>query len=64
MNVRLNVIIIIIIMIMIIIIKQANDNKLIILRRQVFNDLFKVSMVAAGLIDKEAYYAITLELLS
>ena len=65
MNVRLNVIIIIIIIIMImIIIKQANDNKLIILKRQVFNDLFKVSMVAAGLIDKEAYYAITLELLS
>ena len=55
MNVRLNVIIIIIIiiiMIMKIIIKQANDNKLIILKRQVFNDLFKVSMVAAGLIDK------------
>ena len=39
-------------MIKIIIIKQANDNKLIILKRQVFNDLFKVSIVAAGLIDK------------
>ena len=51
MNVRLNVIIIII-MIMIMIIKQANDNKLIILKRQVFNDLFKVSIVADGLIDK------------
>ena len=34
------------------IIKQANDNKLIILKRQVFNDLFKVSIVADGLIDK------------
>ena len=58
MNVRLNVMIIIIIIIMImimiiiIIIKQANDNKLIILKRQVFNDLFKVSIVADGLIDK------------
>ena len=42
----------IMIMIIIIIIKQANDNKLIILKRQVFNDLFKVSIVADGLIDK------------
>ena len=33
---------------MIIIIKQAKDNKLII----VFIDLYKVSVVAAGLIDK------------
>ena len=40
MNVRLNV--------MIIIIKQAKDNKLII----VFIDLFKVSVIVAGLTDK------------
>ena len=40
MNVRLNV--------TIIIIKQAKDNKLMI----VFIDLFKVSVVVAGLIDK------------
>ena len=46
------IIIMIMIMIIIIIIKQANDNKLIILKRQVFNDLFKVSIVADGLIDK------------
>ena len=46
------IMIMIMIMIIIIIIKQANDNKLIILKRQVFNDLFKVSIVADGLIDK------------
>ena len=42
-----------IIIIIIIIIKQANDNKLIILMRQVFNDLSQIpSTIKVKIVDK------------